>query len=100
MEKNEFVKNFINLLINNKFEEMYKYFTNRTVIVKLDTNENMLVGDFIQYLDDTFRNEIIMLGRFLESKLCIKQELKSEKFKYDSILFEIKDRRFSRIELF
>lgn len=100
MEKKEYVLNFINLLCENKFDEMYKYFTNRTVIVFLDSHKEVTVSDFIQYLDNTFNHQEITLCRFFESKVCIKQEIKSDNFKYNALLFEVKDRRISRVEIF
>lgn len=100
MDKKEYVTSFIDTLRNGDENRLYKYFTSRTVVYFVNEHEEKNLDDFILFLKNTFFNEDITIKRILESDVCLKLDIESNKFSYEALFIEIKDRRIKRIEVF
>ena len=99
MEKKEYCVSLIDKINNREKESLYKYFTRNTVIVFLDSFKEMIVPDFVNYVEENYFSKEIKIKRILESKVCVKLELDIEG-KEVSFLIEVKERRIKRLEIF
>ena len=98
MEKKEYVLNFINKIQDKEKDSLYKFFTRNTVIVFLKDFKEVIVPEFVDYLEKEFFNKEITIKRVLESKVCTKVEMDVNGTEI-SFLVEVKDRRIKRLEI-
>ena len=98
MEKKEYVLNFISKIQDKEKDSLYKFFTRNTVIVFLEDFKEVIVPEFVDYLEKEFFNQEITIKRVLESKVCTKVEMDLNG-KEISFLVEVKDRRIKRLEI-
>ena len=99
MEKKEFVNSFIDTLNSNDEERIYKFFTSRTLVYDVKNNKDLTLDELVNIIKTKLLNKNLVIKRTFESAVCIKIELDVEGFDYEALLFEIKDRRFFRVEL-
>ena len=98
MEKKDYVLSFISKIQDKEKDGLYKFFTRNTVIVFLEDFKEVVVPEFVDYLEKEFFNKEIIIKRVLESKVCTKVEMEIEE-KEISFLVEVKDRRIKRLEV-
>ena len=98
MEKKEYCLSFIEKIQNNDKESLYKFFTRNSVIMFLDEFKEMIVPDFVDYIEANYFAKEIEIKRVLESKVCTKLECLIDN-KEVSFLIELKDRRIKRLEI-
>ena len=98
MEKKDYVLSFISKIQDKEKDSLYKFFTRNTVIVFLEDFKEVVVPEFVDYLEKEFFNKEIIIKRVLESKVCTKVEMEIEE-KEISFLVEVKDRRIKRLEV-
>jgi hypothetical protein len=98
MEKKEYCLSFIEKIQNNDKESLYKFFTRNSVIMFLDEFKEMIVPDFVSYIEENYFAKEIEIKRVLESKVCTKIECIINN-KEVSFLIELKDRRIKRLEI-
>lgn len=98
MEKKDYVLSFISKIQDKEKDSLYKFFTRNTVIVFLEDFKEVIVPEFVDYLEKEFFNKEIIIKRVLESKVCTKVEMEIEE-KEISFLVEVKDRRIKRLEV-
>lgn len=98
MEKKEYCLSFIEKIQNNDKESLYKFFTRNSVIMFLDEFKEMIVPDFVDYIEANYFAKEIEIKRVLESKVCTKLECIINN-KEVSFLIELKDRRIKRLEI-
>ena len=98
MEKKEYCLSFIEKIQNNDKESLYKFFTRNSVIMFLDEFKEMIVPDFVSYIEENYFAKDIEIKRVLESKVCTKIECIINN-KEVSFLIELKDRRIKRLEI-
>ena len=98
MEKKDYVLSFISKIQDKEKDGLYKFFTRNTVIVFLEDFKEVIVPEFVDYLEKEFFNKEIIIKRVLESKVCTKVEMEIEE-KEISFLVEVKDRRIKRLEV-
>ena len=98
MEKKEYCLSFIEKIQNNDKESLYKFFTRNSVIMFLDEFKEMIVSDFVDYIEANYFAKEIEIKRVLESKVCTKLECIINN-KEVSFLIELKDRRIKRLEI-
>ena len=99
MEKKEYCLSFIEKIQNNDKESLYKFFTRNSVIMFLDEFKEMIVPDFVSYIEENYFAKEIEIKRVLESKVCTKIETRIENENI-SFLIEVKERRIRRLEIF
>ena len=98
MEKKEYCLSFIEKIQNNDKESLYKFFTRNSVIMFLDEFKEMIVPDFVDYIEANYFAKEIEIKRVLESKVCTKLECLIDNEEV-SFLIELKDRRIKRLEI-
>ena len=98
MEKKEYCLSFIEKIQNNDKESLYKFFTRNSVIMFLDEFKEIIVPDFVDYIEANYFAKEIEIKRVLESKVCTKLECLINN-KEVSFLIELKDRRIKRLEI-
>ena len=98
MEKKEYCLSFIEKIQNNDKESLYKFFTRNSVIMFLDEFKEIIVPDFVDYIEANYFAKEIEIKRVLESKVCTKIECIINN-KEVSFLIELKDRRIKRLEI-
>ena len=98
MEKKEYCLSFIEKIQNNDKESLYKFFTRNSVIMFLDEFKEIIVPDFVDYIEANYFAKEIEIKRVLESKVCTKLECIINN-KEVSFLIDLKDRRIKRLEI-
>lgn len=98
MTKKEYTVSFIEKIQNKEKDSLYKFFTRNSVIIFLDGFKEIIVPDFVSYIEEHYFNKTINIKRVLESKVCVKLELEID-LKEVSFLIEVKERRISRLEI-
>ena len=99
MEKKEYCLSFIETIKEKNKDELFRFFTKKSVIVFLKDFKEIDVPSFINYLEENYFGKEIIIKRVLESKVCIKIETCIENENL-SFLIEVKERRIRRLELF
>ena len=83
---------------NKEKESLYKFFTRNSIIVFLDSFNEIIVPDFVEYIEHNYFDKNINIKRVLESKVATKIELEIDNQEI-SFIFEIKERRIRRLEI-
>ena len=95
MNKKEYAESFIEA-IKNKEENLYRFFTKRTIITSLNEQKNLSLDEFLIFIKENLQKEDFIIKRTFESAVCIKFEIYTTKL--IELFIEIKDRRFSIVE--
>lgn len=95
MNKKEYAESFIKA-IKNKEENLYRFFTKRTIITSLNEQKNLTLDEFLIFIKENLQKEDFIIKRTFESAVCIKFEIYTTKL--IELFIEIKDRRFSIVE--
>lgn len=95
MNKKEYAESFIEA-IKNKEENLYRFFTKRTIITSLNEQKNLTLDEFLIFIKENLQKEDFIIKRTFESAVCIKFEIYTTKL--IELFIEIKDRRFSIVE--
>lgn len=95
MNKKEYAESFIEA-IKNKEENLYRFFTKRTIITSLNEQKNLTLDEFLIFIKENLQKEDFIVKRTFESAVCIKFEIYTTKL--IELFIEIKDRRFSIVE--
>ena len=95
MNKKEYAESFIEA-IKNKEENLYRFFTKRTIISSLNEQKNLTLDEFLIFIKENLQKEDFIVKRTFESAVCIKFEIYTTKL--IELFIEIKDRRFSLVE--
>ena len=95
MNKKEYAESFIEA-IKNKEENLYRFFTKRTIITSLNDQKNLTLDEFLIFIKENLQKEDFIIKRTFESAVCIKFEIYTTKL--IELFIEIKDRRFSIVE--
>ena len=95
MNKKEYAESFIEA-IKNKEENLYRFFTKRTIITSLNEQKNLTLDEFLVFIKENLQKEDFIIKRTFESAVCIKFEIYTTKL--IELFIEIKDRRFSIVE--
>ena len=95
MNKKEYAESFIEA-IKNKEENLYRFFTKRTIITSLNEQKNLTLDEFLIFIKENMQKEDFIIKRTFESAVCIKFEIYTTKL--IELFIEIKDRRFSIVE--
>lgn len=95
MNKKEYAESFIEA-IKNKEENLYRFFTKRTIITSLNEQKNLTLDEFLIFIKENLQKEDFIIKRTFESAVCIKFEIYTTKL--IELFIEIKDRRFSLVE--
>ena len=95
MNKKEYAESFIEA-IKNKEENLYRFFTKRTIITSLNEQKNLTLDEFLIFIKENLQKEDFIIKRTFESSVCIKFEIYTTKL--IELFIEIKDRRFSIVE--
>ena len=95
MNKKEYPESFIEA-IKNKEENLYRFFTKRTIITSLNEQKNLTLDEFLIFIKENLQKEDFIIKRTFESAVCIKFEIYTTKL--IELFIEIKDRRFSLVE--
>ena len=95
MNKKEYAESFIEA-IKNKEENLYLFFTKRTIITSLNEQKNLTLDEFLIFIKENLQKEDFIIKRTFESAVCIKFEIYTTKL--IELFIEIKDRRFSIVE--
>ena len=95
MNKKEYAESFIEA-IKNKEENLYRFFTKRTIITSLNEKKNLTLDEFLIFIKENLQKEDFIIKRTFESAVCIKFEIYTTKL--IELFIEIKDRRFSIVE--
>lgn len=95
MNKKEYAESFIEA-IKNKEENLYRFFTKRTIITSLNEQKNLTLDEFLIFIKENLQKEDFIIKRTFESVVCIKFEIYTTKL--IELFIEIKDRRFSIVE--
>ena len=95
MNKKEYAESFIEA-IKNKEENLYRFFTTRTIITSLNEQKNLTLDEFLIFIKENLQKEDFIIKRTFESAVCIKFEIYTTKL--IELFIEIKDRRFSIVE--
>ena len=95
MNKKEYAESFIEA-IKNKEENLYRFFTKRTIITSLNEQKNLTLDEFLIFIKENLQKEDFIIKRTFESAVCIKFEIYTTKL--IELIIEIKDRRFSIVE--
>lgn len=95
MNKKEYAESFIEA-IKNKEENLYRFFTKRTIITSLNEQKNLTLDEFLIFIKENLQKEDFIIKRTFESAVCIKFEIYATKL--IELFIEIKDRRFSIVE--
>ena len=95
MNKKEYAESFIEA-IKNKEENLYRFFTKRTIITSLNEQKNLTLDEFLVFSKENLQKEDFIIKRTFESAVCIKFEIYTTKL--IELFIEIKDRRFSIVE--
>ena len=95
MNKKEYAESFIEA-IKNKEENLYRFFTKRTIITSLNEHKNLTLDEFLIFIKENLQKEDFIIKRTFESAVCIKFEIYTTKL--IELFIEIKDRRFSLVE--
>ena len=95
MNKKEYAESFIEA-IKNKEENLYRFFTKRTIITSLNEKKNLTLDEFLIFIKENLQKEDFIIKRTFESAVCIKFEIYTTKL--IELFIEIKDRRFSLVE--
>ena len=95
MNKKEYAESFIEA-IKNKEENLYRFFTKRTIITSLNEQKNLTLDEFLIFIKENLQKEDFIVKRTFESAVCIKFEIYTTKL--IELFIEIKDRRFSLVE--
>ena len=95
MNKKEYAESFIEA-IKNKEENLYRFFTKRTIIPSLNEQKNLTLDEFLIFIKENLQKEDFIIKRTFESAVCIKFEIYTTKL--IELFIEIKDRRFSLVE--
>ena len=74
MEKKDYCLNFVETIKEKNKEGLYKFFTKKSVIVFLKDFKEIIVPDFVDYIENNYFNKEIIIKRVLESKVCTKIE--------------------------
>ena len=98
MEKKEYCLDFGSKIQNKEKESLYKFFTRNSIIVFLDGFNEIIVPDFVEYIEHNYFDKNINIKRVLESKVATKIELEIDNQEI-SFIFEIKERRIRRLEI-
>lgn len=98
MEKKEYCLDFVSKIQNKEKESLYKFFTRNSIIVFLDGFNEIIVPDFVEYIEHNYFDKNINIKRVLESKVATKIELEIDNQEI-SFIFEIKERRIRRLEI-
>lgn len=95
MNKKVYAESFIEA-IKNKEENLYRFFTKRTIITSLNEQKNLTLDEFLIFIKENLQKEDFIIKRTFESAVCIKFEIYTTKL--IELFIEIKDRRFSLVE--
>ena len=95
MNKKEYAESFIEA-IKNKEENLYRFFTKRTIITSLNEQKNLTLDEFLIFIKENLQKEDFIIKRTFESAVCIKFEIYTTKL--IELFIEQKDRRFSLVE--
>ena len=95
MNKKEYAESFIEA-IKNKEENLYRFFTKRTIITSLNEQKNLTLDEFLIFIKENLQKEDFIIKRTFESAVRIKFEIYTTKL--IELFIEIKDRRFSIVE--
>ena len=95
MNKKEYAESFIEA-IKNKEENLYRFFTKRTIITSLNEQKNLTLDEFLIFIKENLQKEDFIIKRTFESVVCIKFEIYTTKL--IELFIEQKDRRFSLVE--
>ena len=95
MNKKEYAESFIEA-IKNKEENLYRFFTKRTIITSLNEQKNLTLDEFLIFIKENLQKDDFIIKRTFESAVCIKFEIYTTKL--IELFIEIKDRRFSIVE--
>ena len=95
MNKKEYAESFIEA-IKNKEENLYRFFTKRTIITSLNEKKNLTLDEFLIFIKENLQKEDFIIKRTFESAVCIKFEIYTTKL--IELFIEIKARRFSIVE--
>ena len=95
MNKKEYAESFIEA-IKNKEENLYRFFTKRTIITSLNEQKNLTLDEFLIFIKENLQKDDFIIKRTFESAVCIKFEIYTTKL--IELFIEIKDRRFSLVE--
>lgn len=95
MNKKDYAESFIEA-IKNKEENLYRFFTKRTIITSLNEQKNLTLDEFLIFIKENLQKEDFIIKRTFESAVCIKFEIYTTKL--IELFIEIKDRRFSIVE--
>lgn len=95
MNKKEYAESFIEA-IKNKEENLYRFFTKRTIITSLNEQKNLTLDEFLIFIKENLQKEDFIIKRTFESAVCIKFEIYTTKL--IELFIEIKDRRFIIVE--
>ena len=95
MNKKEYAESFIEA-IKNKEENLYRFFTKRTIITSLNEQKNLTLDEFLIFIKENLQKEDFIIKRTFEIAVCIKFDIYTTKL--IELFIEIKDRRFSIVE--
>lgn len=95
MNKREYCQNFIES-IKNKDDNLYRFFTQRTIITSLNEQKNISLEEFLLFIKNNLFDQDFVIKRTFESAVCVKFEISS--CKEFELFIEVKDRRFSLVE--
>ena len=70
MEKKEYCLDFVSKIQNKEKESLYKFFTRNSIIVFLDGFNEIIVPDFVEYIEHNYFDKNINIKRVLESKVA------------------------------
>ena len=78
MNKKEYAESFIEA-IKNKEENLYRFFTKRTIITSLNEQKNLTLDEFLIFIKENLQKEDFIIKRTFESAVCIKFEIYTTK---------------------
>ena len=78
MNKKEYAESFIEA-IKNKEENLYRFFTKRTIITSLNEKKNLTLDEFLIFIKENLQKEDFIIKRTFESAVCIKFEIYTTK---------------------
>ena len=74
MNKKQYAESFIEA-IKNKEENLYRFFTKRTIITSLHAQKNLTLDEFLIFIKENLQKEDCIIKRTFESAVCIKFEI-------------------------
>lgn len=94
MNKREYCQSFLEA-IKNKEDNLYRFFTKRTIIYSLNDKKTISLDEFFAFIKENLQEGFIVKRTF-ESAVCVKFEIVA-KINID-LFIEVKDRRFALVE--